>query len=154
MMWTLQCQQVAPKWFSRCSIVIPKKSLWSPSDVQVVSKGSPRGPPENHQMVPNIQVRYQFCILFSCFLLFWGAGREAVPSRQVFQYRVGSGIEQNTGQRVGFGSGKSVKKYDRVFPGIFFLSGFSGYFGYFWVFLGISGFTHIYQGYFLTFIEG
>ena len=60
--------------------------------------------------------------------------------------QVGSGIGQNTGYRVGFGSGRSVKICDRVFPGISFSLGyfqvfrvfrvFSGIFGYF---LGISG---------------
>ena len=41
----------------------------------------------------------------------------------------------------GSGSGRSVEKYDRVFPGIFFSF---GYFRVCRVFLGISGFTHIY----------
>ena len=70
----------------------------------------------------------------------------------------------NSAQRVGFfnirsgrvlnkipgsgpGPGRVVELYDQVFPGIFFLSGISGYVGYFRVcrvFLGISGFTHIY----------
>ena len=68
------------------------------------------------------------------------------PAGRVFQYRVGSGIGQNTGYRVGFGSGRSVKICERVFPGISFSLGyfqvfrvfrvFSGIFGYF---LGISG---------------
>ena len=64
------------------------------------------------------------------------------PAGRVFQYRVG------------FGSGRGVEKYDRVFPGIFFSF---GYFRVFWVFpgmSGISGFTHIYLDYFLTFNEG
>ena len=66
------------------------------------------------------------------------------PAGRVFQYQVGSGIGENTGQRVGFGSGRSVKTYDRVFPGIFFTHGYfrvfrvfpgmSGIFGYFWVY--------------------
>ena len=71
------------------------------------------------------------------------------PAGRVFQYWVGSGIGQNTGKRVGFGSGRSVKIYDRVgvskytigylrvfgvFPGM------SGNFGYFWVFPYILGF--------------
>ena len=150
MMWTLQCQQVAPKWFSRCSIVIPKKSLWSPSDVQVVSKGSPRGPPENHQMVPNIQVRYQFCILFSCFLLFWGAGREAVPSRQGFSIsgRVGYWTKYRVAGRVRVGQEcRNIQSgifgylfYFRVFPGIL---GISGYVGYFRVYLGLPIYTRV-----------
>ena len=141
MMWTLQCQQVAPKWFSRCSIVIPKKSLWSPSDVQVVSKGSPRGPPENHQMVPNIQVRYQFCILFSCFLLFWGAGREAVPSRQGFSIwgRVGYWTKYWVAGRVRVGQEcrnirLGIFRYlfnFQVSPG---MAGISRYVRYFWVY--------------------
>ena len=54
---------------------------------------------------------------------------------------MGLGIGQNTGKRVGFGSGRSVEIYDRAFPGIFFTL---GYFRVFWVFLGISGFTHVY----------
>ena len=51
--------------------------------------------------------------------------------------------------RVGFGSGRSVEKYDRVFPGIFFTFGYfrvfrvfpgmSGIFGYFWVYPYILG---------------
>ena len=52
------------------------------------------------------------------------------PAGRVFQYRVGSG--------------RSVEKYDRGFPGIFFT------FGYFWVFrlfLGMSGISG-YVGYF------
>ena len=70
------------------------------------------------------------------------------PAGRVFQYQVG------------FGSGRSVEKYDRVFPGILFtfrvfwvFPGMSGIFRYFQVcqvFLGIFGFTHIYWGYFLT----
>ena len=145
MMWTLQCQQVAPKWFSRCSMVIPKKSLWSPSDVQVVSKGSPQDPPENHQMVPNIQVRYQFCILFSSFL----GGREGGSAQPVGFFNIGSGRVLDKIPGSGSGSGrvgvsKNTIGYFRV---SFFLSGISGYFGYFRVcrvFSGISGFTHIY----------
>ena len=46
----------------------------------------------------------------------------------VFQYRVGSGIGQNTWYRVRLGSGRGVKIYDRVFLNIFFT------FGYFRVF--------------------
>ena len=72
-------------------------------------------------------------------------GSSCVSSAQrVGFFSIGSGIEQNTGLRVGFGSGKSVEKYDRVFPGIFFS------FRYFRVFRvypgmsGIFGFTHIY----------
>ena len=71
---------------------------------------------------------------------------------QCFQHEKGVSF---SAQRVGFfnigsgrvldkipgsGSGRSVEKYDRVFPGIFFLSGISGYFGYvgyFWVYLYI-----------------
>ena len=67
------------------------------------------------------------------------------PSAQrVGFFSIGSGIEQNTGERVGFGSGKSVEKYNRVFLGIFFsfglfwvfrvFPGMSGIFGYFWVY--------------------
>ena len=64
--------------------------------------------------------------------------------------RVGSGIGQNTGYRVGFGSGRSVEKYDRVFPGIFFyfrvfpgISGIYGYVGYFRVFLVFPIYTRV-----------
>ena len=46
--------------------------------------------------------------------------------------------------RVGFGSGRSVKKYDRVFPGMFFTF---GYFRVFRVSPGISGISG-YVGYF------
>ena len=63
--------------------------------------------------------------------------REQCPAGRVFQYRVG------------FGWGESVKKYDRVFPGIFFslryfrvfrvFPGMSGIFGYFWVYPYILG---------------
>ena len=67
------------------------------------------------------------------------------PAGMVFQYRVGSGIGENTGQRVEFGSGRSVEIYDRVFPGIFFTF---GYFRVFRVFPGISG----YVGYFRVFL--
>ena len=63
-------------------------------------------------------------------------------------------------QREGFfniGSGRSVKKYDRVFPGIFFTFGYfrvfrvfpgmSGIFGYFWVYPYILGlFSNIQWG--------
>ena len=73
------------------------------------------------------------------------------PAGRVFQHQIRYWIKY----RVGFGSGRSVEKYDRVFPVIFFS------FGYFRVipgvcrfFSGISGFTHIYLGYFLTFNEG
>ena len=51
--------------------------------------------------------------------------------------------------RVGLGSGRSVEKYDRVFPGIFFSFGYfrvfqvfpgmSGIFGYLWVYAHILG---------------
>ena len=79
------------------------------------------------------------------------------PAGRVFQYRVGSGIGQTTGYRVGFGSGRSVEKYDRVFPGIFFSFGYfrvfrvfpgmSGIFGYFWVYPYILGlFSNIQWG--------
>ena len=68
-------------------------------------------------------------------------------AQQVGFFNIGSGIGQNTG----FGSGRSVEIYDRVFSGIFFTF---GYFRVCRVFSGISGFTHTYQGYFLTFNEG
>ena len=50
--------------------------------------------------------------------------------------QVWSGIGQNTGKQVGFGSGRSVEIYDRAFPGIFFTL---RYFRIFRVFLGMSG---------------
>ena len=62
--------------------------------------------------------------------------------------RVGSGIGQNTGYRVGFGSGRSVKICDRVFPGISFSLGYFQVFrvfrvfsGIFWVFFGYFGYV-------------
>ena len=65
------------------------------------------------------------------------------PAGRVFQYRFGSGIGQNTGYRVGFGSGRSVEKYDRVFPGIFFSFGYFGYFRVCRVFLGLPIYTRV-----------
>ena len=69
------------------------------------------------------------------------------PAGRVFQYRVGSGRVLD--KIPGSGSGRSVKKYDRVFPGIFFSFGYfrvfrvfpgmSGIFGYFWVYPYILG---------------
>ena len=53
--------------------------------------------------------------------------------------RVGYWTKYRVAGRVG--SGRSVEIYDRVFPGIFFTL---GYFRVCRVFLGISGFTHIY----------
>ena len=83
-------------------------------------------------------------------------GYQQCPAGRVFQYRVGSGIGQNTGYRVGFGSGRSVEIYDRVFPGISFTLGyfrvfrvFSGIFGYFRVFrvsTGIYGYQRVFTG--------
>ena len=63
------------------------------------------------------------------------------PAGRVFQYWVGSGIGQNTGQQVGFRSGRSVEKYDRVFPGI---SGIFGYGGYFRVILGLPIYAKVF----------
>ena len=60
-------------------------------------------------------------------------------AQRVGFFSIGSGRVLN--KIPGSGSGKSVKKYDRVFPGIFFS------FGYFPVFSGMSG-------YFLTINEG
>ena len=68
---------------------------------------------------------------------------------RVFQYRVGSGIGQNTGYRVGFGSGRSVKICDRVFPGISFTLGYFRVFRVFrvfWVFSGINGYQRVFTG--------
>ena len=63
-------------------------------------------------------------------------------AQRVGFFNIGSGrvLDKIPGSGFGFGSGRSVEKYDRV---SFFLSGISGYFGYFRVFSGISGFTHI-----------
>ena len=76
------------------------------------------------------------------------------PAGRVFQYRVGSGIGQNTGYRVGFGSGRSVEICDWVFPGISFtlgyfrvfrvFSGIFGYFGYLRVLMGINRYLQVY----------
>ena len=71
------------------------------------------------------------------------------PAGRVFQYRVGSGRVLNKIPGSGSGSGRVrvSKNTNRYFRVSFFLSGISGYFGYFRVcrvFLGISGFTHIY----------
>ena len=62
---------------------------------------------------------------------------------------VGSGWVLDEIPGSGSGSGKSVEKYDRVFPGIFFSFGYfrvfrvfpgmSGSFGYFWVYPYILG---------------
>ena len=63
------------------------------------------------------------------------------PAGRVFSIsgRVGYWTKYRVAGRVG--SGRSVKIYDRVFPGIFFTL---GYFRVCRVFSGISGFTHIY----------
>ena len=81
------------------------------------------------------------------------------PAGRVFQYRVGSGwvLDKIPGSELGsgrIGVSKNTIGYFRV---SFLLSGISGYFGYFRVcrvFSGIYVFTHIYDGYFLTFNEG
>ena len=67
-------------------------------------------------------------------------------AQQVGFFSIGSGRVLNKIPGSGSGSGKSVEKYDRVFPGIFFSFGYfrvfrvfpgmSGIFGYFGVFLG------------------
>ena len=61
-------------------------------------------------------------------------GSAHCPTGRVFN--IGSGVGQNTGYRVQFGSGRSVEIYNQVFTGIFFNL---GYFGYFRVYQGISG---------------
>ena len=53
-------------------------------------------------------------------------------------------MDKIPGSGVGFGSGRSVKIYDRVFPGTFFTF---GYFRVFRVFPGMSGIF----GYFLVY---
>ena len=71
------------------------------------------------------------------------------PAGRVFQYRVGSGrvLDKMPGSGSGSGRVGVWKNTIGYFLVSFFLSGISGYFGYFrvcQVFLGISGFTHIY----------
>ena len=68
-------------------------------------------------------------------------------AQRVGFFNIGSGrvLDKIPGSR----SGRSVEKYDRVFPGIFFsfgylgISGISGYVGYFWVFLGLPIYTWV-----------
>ena len=64
------------------------------------------------------------------------------PAGRVFQYRVGSGRVLD--KIPGSGSGRSVGKYDRVFPGTFFT------FGYFRVSRVFSGMSGIFR-YFLVY---
>ena len=72
-------------------------------------------------------------------------GPEQCPTGRVFQYRVGSGIGKNTGQRVGFRSGRSVEISIGYFRVSFLLSGNtnSGYLGYIRVIPGIPGNSQI-----------
>ena len=62
-------------------------------------------------------------------------------AQRVGFFNIGSGRVLNKIPGSGSGSGRSVEKYDRVFPGIFVTF---GYYRVFRVFSGISGFTHIY----------
>ena len=67
------------------------------------------------------------------------------PAGRVFQYRVRSGrvldkIPGSGSGSVGFGSGRSVEIYDRVFPVIIFTL---GYVGYFRVFLGLPTYSQV-----------
>ena len=61
-----------------------------------------------------------------------------ISAQRVGFFNIGSG--RVVDKIPGSGSGRSVEKYDRVFPGIFFfrvfpgISGISGYVGYFWVY--------------------
>ena len=79
-----------------------------------------------------------------------------------FNIRSGRVLDKIPGSGWGFGSGRSVEKYDQVFPGIFFSFGYfrvfqvfrvfpgmSGIFGYFWVYpyiLRLRLFSNIYWG--------
>ena len=81
------------------------------------------------------------------------------PVGRVFQYRVGSGRVLDKIPGSGSGSGwVGVSKYTiGYFRVSFLLLGIYGYFGYFsvrGVSWGISGFTHMYLGFCITFIEG
>ena len=93
----------------------------------------------------------------------WGVSSEALPvvcsAYRVGFFNNGSGRVLDKIPGSGSGSGRvGVSKYAIGFFWVsFLLSGISGYFGYFRVcrvFSGISGFTHIYLGYFLTFNQG
>ena len=68
------------------------------------------------------------------------AACDQCPAGRVFQYQVGSGRVLDKIPGSGSGSGRSVEKYDRVFPGI---SGISGYVGCFRVFLGLPIYTRV-----------
>ena len=83
-------------------------------------------------------------------------------AQRVGFFSIGSGRVLNKIPGSGSGSGRVRVSKNTIgyFQVSFFLSGISGisgYFGYFRVcrvFSGISGFTHIYLGHFLTFNEG
>ena len=49
-------------------------------------------------------------------------------AQRVGFFNIRSGVGQNTGYRVQFGSGRSDEIYKQVFPGIFFNLGYFGYF--------------------------
>ena len=75
--------------------------------------------------------------------------RPRISAQRVGFFNIGSGRVLDKIPGSGSGSGRvGVSKYTiRYFRVSFLLSGISGYFGYFRVcrvFLGISGFTHIY----------
>ena len=74
------------------------------------------------------------------------AACDQCPAGRVFQYQVGSGrvLDKILGSGSGSGSGRSVGKYDRVFPGTFFTFGYFRVSRVCRVFSGISWFTHIY----------
>ena len=65
------------------------------------------------------------------------SGISQCPTGRVFQYWVGLGTVQNTGDRVGFGLGRSVEIYVWVFPVIAFTLGYFGYFRVYQVFTAI-----------------
>ena len=73
--------------------------------------------------------------------------KNIISAQRVGFFNIGSGRVLD--KIPGSGSGRSVTKYDRVFPGIFFTFGYfrvfrvfpgmSGIFGYFWVYPYILG---------------
>ena len=59
-------------------------------------------------------------------------------AQRVGCFNIGSGLVFE--KILGFGLGRSVEMYDRLFLGIFFTL------GYFWVFLGISWYSWVFPG--------
>ena len=76
-----------------------------------------------------------------------GKSRPLGSAQRIEFFNIGSGRVLD--KIPGSGSGRSVEKYDRVFPGMFFTFGYfrvfrvfpgmSGIFGYFWVYPYILG---------------